>query len=168
MPKVCVLVPFAFDEKGLANRRIQQDSVRLSPDMELDYKPVKAGPALYDSYHDYVLADFSMFEAGIEAAEEGYDAICIDTMSDSGANALRSVLDIPVITPGKSSYLMALMLGNKFSVLTQWDGWINLYKKCTQEYGLQNHLVSIRSINTAPGRREPARRQGGGRVPEAA
>jgi allantoin racemase len=150
MPKVCVLVPFAFDEKGLENRRIQQDAVRLSPDMELDYKPVKAGPALYDSYHDYVLADFSMFEAGIEAAEEGYDAICIDTMSDSGANALRSVLDIPVITPGKASYLMALTLGNRFSVLTQWDGWINLYKKGTQEYGLQNHLVSIRSINTPP------------------
>ena len=35
-------------------------------------------------------------------------------------------------------------------MLTQWDGWINLYKKCTQEYGLQNHLVSIRSINTPP------------------
>ena len=150
MPKVCVLVPFAFDEKGLANRRIQQDSVRLSPDMELDYKPVKAGPALYDSYHDYVLADFSMLEAGLEAADEGYDALCIDTMSDSGASALRSVLDIPVITPGKSSYLMALMLGNKFSVLTQWDGWINLYKKGVAEYGLTNLLVSIRSINTPP------------------
>ena len=42
-----------------------------------------------------------MFEAGLDAASEGYDAICIDTMSDSGANALRSMLDIPVITPGR-------------------------------------------------------------------
>lgn len=150
MPKVCVLVPFALDESGLANRRLQQESVKLSPDMELDYKPVKAGPALYDSYHDYVLADFSMLEAGLEAADEGYDAICIDTMSDSGANALRSVLDIPVVTPGKASFLMALMLGHRFSVLTQWDPWMNLYKKGTQEYGLTNHLVSIRSINTPP------------------
>lgn len=150
MPKVCVLVPFAFDEKGLANRRTQQESVKLGPDMELDYKPVKAGPALYDSYHDYILADFSMFEAGLEAADEGYDALCIDTMSDSGANALRSMLDIPVVTPGKASYLTALMLGHKFSVLTQWDGWIALYKKGVQEYGLTDHLVSIRSINTPP------------------
>jgi len=30
MPRVCVLVPFAFDEKGLANRRRQQQSVRLA------------------------------------------------------------------------------------------------------------------------------------------
>src|SRR4030088_1435918 len=113
MPRVCVLVPFAFDEKGLGNRPLPPEVPQFSPDMVLDYKPVKAGPALYDSYHDYVLADFSMLEAGLEAADEGYDALCIDTMSDSGASALRSVLDIPVITPGKSSYLMALMLGNK-------------------------------------------------------
>ncbi|HZO76759.1 MAG TPA: aspartate/glutamate racemase family protein [Solirubrobacteraceae bacterium] len=150
MPRVCVLVPFAFDEKGLANRRAQQESVRLSPDVELDFKPVKAGPALYDSYHDYVLADFAMLEAGLEAAAEGYDAICIDTMSDSGANALRSMLDIPVIAPGRASYLTALMLGHKFSVLTQWDGWIALYHKGAREYGLEDHLVSVRSINTPP------------------
>ncbi len=150
MPKVCVLVPFALDAQGMANRRLQQQSVKLSPDMELDYKAVKTGPALYDSYHDYVLADLSMFEAGLEAADEGYDAICIDTMSDSGANALRSVLDIPVVTPGKASFLTALMLGHKFSVLTQWDGWIPLYKKGTQEYGLTNHLASVRSINVMP------------------
>lgn len=150
MPRVCVLVPFALDEQGLANRREQQKSVTLSPDMTLDYKPVKAGPALYDSYHDYVLADFAMLEAGLEAADEGYDAVCIDTMSDSGANALRSVLDIPVIAPGRASYLTALMLGHRFSVLTQWDGWIALYTKGVREYGLEEHLVSVRSINTPP------------------
>ena len=150
MPRVCVLVPFPFDEKGLVNRRTQQDSVVLGPDMEITYKPLKAGPALYDSYHDYVLADIGMLEAGVEAAEEGFDAICIDTMSDSGANALRSVLDIPVITPGKASFLTALMLGHKFSVLTQWDPWLALYKKGLQEYGLTHLCASMRSINVPP------------------
>jgi allantoin racemase len=150
MSRVCVLVPFALDEQGLANRRLQQQSVKLGPDIEFDYKAVKAGPALYDSYHDYILADLSMFEAGLDAADEGYDAICIDTMSDSGASALRSMLDIPVITPGKASYLTALMLGSRFSVLTQWDGWIPLYKKGCQEYGLTSFLASIRSINVLP------------------
>ena len=45
---------------------------------------------------------------------------------------------------------MALMLGNTFSVLTQWDGWINLYKKGTAEYGLRTTCASIRSINMLP------------------
>lgn len=150
MKKVVVLVPFALDETGVANRRAQLDSVKLGSDIQFDYKAVKAGPALYDSYHDWTLADVSIYEAGMSAEEEGYDAVCIDTMSDSGMNALRSVLDIPVIGPGRSSYLMALMLGAKFSVLTQWDPWMNLYKKGLQEYGLVDKCASIRSINTPP------------------
>jgi allantoin racemase len=150
MPRVCVLVPFPLDDSAVDNRRRQQRAVKLSPDMQLDYKPVKAGPALLDSHHDYVLGDLSALEVGLDAADEGYDAICIDTMSDSGANALRSMLDIPVVAPGRASYLTALMLGNRFSVLTQWDGWIPIYEKGVKEVGLTDHLASIRSINMMP------------------
>ena len=150
MAKVLVIVPFAFDEKGLANRRAQLASVALGPDMEFDFRGVKAGPALLDCYHDYVLADAALFEAGLSAEDDGYDAVCIDTMSDSGMNALRSVLDIPVIGPGRASFMTALMLGNRFSVVTQWDGWIPLYRKGTREYGVADRLASIRSINVMP------------------
>ena len=150
MAKVLVIVPFAFDEKGLANRRSQLESVALGPDIEFDFRGVKAGPALLDCYHDYVMGDIALFEAGLSAEDDGYDAVCIDTMSDSGMNALRSVLDIPVIGPGRASFMTALMLGNRFSVVTQWDGWIPLYKKGTQEYGVADRLASIRSINVMP------------------
>jgi ribonuclease Z len=51
------------------------------------------------------------------------------TMSDSGVNALRSVLDIRVIAPAKASYMMCLLLGSNFGVLTQWDRWNIIYKK---------------------------------------
>ena len=117
--KVLVLVPVAMDENGLAKRRSQQNSVELGPYIEFDYRAVKASPALYDSYHDFALADVAMFEAGLSAEDDGYDAVCIDTMSDSGVNALRSVLDIPVIAPAKASYLMCLLLATRFGVLTQ-------------------------------------------------
>jgi allantoin racemase len=147
---VLVIVPFALDEEGIAKREAQMKAVKLGPDIEFDYRGVKAGPALFDSYHDWALADVSLFEAGKTADEEGYDAVCIDTMSDSGMNALRSVLDIPVIGPGRCSYLTALMLGNTFSVLTQWDPWMGLYKKGLAEYGLTDKCASIRSINTPP------------------
>ena len=67
MKKVLVVVPFAFDEKGLANRRAQLAAVDLGPDIEFEYRPVTAGPNFYDSYHDYALADVSIFEAGLTA-----------------------------------------------------------------------------------------------------
>ena len=87
--KVLVIVPFAFGEGGLANRRAQMQAVKLGPEIDFEFRGVKAGPALFDSYHDLAIADVALFEAGKNAQEEGYDAVCIDTMSDSGMNALR-------------------------------------------------------------------------------
>ena len=148
--RVLVIVPFPLDDEGVANRKAQLDSVQLGPGITFDFKPVKAAPALYDSHHDYVLADISIFEAGLSAEKDGYDAVCIDTMSDSGMNALRSVLDIPVISPGRASFLTALMFANNFSVLTQWDPWKGLYTKTLREYGLEDKCVSVRSPNIPP------------------
>jgi allantoin racemase len=152
MNKVLVVVPFAFDPEGggMENREAQMKDVALGPDISFDFRGVKAGPALFDSYHDWTIADLALFEAGKTAQDEGYAAVCIDTMSDSGMNGLRSVLDIPVVGPGRCSYLTALMLGSTFSVLTQWDPWIGLYKKGLAEYGLADKCASIRSINTPP------------------
>ena len=150
MPKILVIVPFALSEQGVANRRAQLDTVTFGPDIEFDFRGVKAGPALLDCYHDYVMGDIALLEVGLSAQEDGYDAVCIDTMSDSGMNAMRSVLDIPVIGPGRASFMMALIFGNKMSVVTQWDGWIPIYTKLAREYDVADKLVSVRSINMMP------------------
>lgn len=150
MRRVLVIVPFPFDDEGMANRREQLKKVNLDPGIEFHYRPVKGGPANFDSYHDWLLADLAMLEAGMEAQAEGYDAVCIDTTSDSGMNALRSVLDIPVIAPGRASYLTALLLGHRFGVLTQWDPWIHEARKTIVEYGLEHLCVGIESINRPP------------------
>ncbi len=110
MPKILVIVPFALDEAGVSNRREQLKEVRLAPDVAFDYRPVTAGPTSFMSPHDWALMDMAIFEAGLSAQDDGYDAVCIDTMSDSGMAALRSVLDIPVVSPGKASMLFALTL----------------------------------------------------------
>ena len=100
MSRVVVLVPFPFDDNGLAKRRAQLHSVKLGPDIAFDYRPVKAGPALYDSYHDYLLADMAIYEAGLTAQADGYYAICIDTMSDLARMRCAGALIFPVIGPG--------------------------------------------------------------------
>ncbi|WP_439532830.1 aspartate/glutamate racemase family protein [Polymorphobacter sp.] len=148
--RVLVIVPFPLDDEGVANREAQLQSVQTGPDIVFDFKPVKAAPLLYETYHDYLLADMSIFEVGISAQDDGYDAVCIDTMSDSGMNALRSVLDIPVISPARASYLTALMFAGNFSIMTQWGPWKGLYTKNLREYGLESKCVSIRSPNIAP------------------
>ena len=153
MKRVLVLVPFPLAPDQLALREAQQASVALGPDIAFDYRPVRAAPRNYVSHADYALADLSMLDAGMAAQDEGYDAVCIDTMSDSGVAALRSVLDIPVIGPGRASMLMALMLGNRFSVLTMWDEWKPLYTKTIGELGIADRCASIRAVGIKPDNR---------------
>ena len=150
MARVLVLVPFPFDERGIAKRRAQLAYCRLNSDLTFDFRPVRAGPATFDSPHDLLLADISMYEAGMTAQDEGYDAVCLDTMSDSGMPALRSVLDIPVLGPGQASYLMALMLGTRFSILAQWEPQIGARSKGLNDYNLTDRCVSMRSIEVPP------------------
>ena len=146
MKKILVIVPFAMSEDNRELRRQQLDSLSLPPGVRFEYRSVKAGPVNYASHHDFVLADVSIFEAGCRAEQESFDAVCIDTMSDSGVAALRSVLDIPVFGPGKVSMLAALMLGDRFSVLTMANRWKPLYKKALDELGLHHKCASVRSI----------------------
>lgn len=150
MAKALVLVPFALDESGVANRRAQIKTVELGPDIEFDFRPVTAGPELFMSPHDFVLMDLAIFEAGLSAQEDGYDAVCIDTMSDSGMDALRSVLDIPVISPGKASMLFALMLGNKFALLAQWEPAVIRSRKFVGSLGLSSFCAAIENYDVTP------------------
>ena len=76
MAKILVIVPFAFDEKGLGNRKAQLESVSFGPGIEFELRGVKAGPDLLDSYHDSAIADLALFEVGLNAQNEGFDAVC--------------------------------------------------------------------------------------------
>jgi allantoin racemase len=150
MKRVLVIVPFPMNERNLAQRRAQVGAVELGPGIEFDFRPVKAAPRNYVSASDMVLAEVGALEAGLQAEAEGYDAVCIDTMSDSGLAALRAELSIPVIGPGRASVLMAMMLGRRFSYVAMWPHWKHLYEKVLGELGVAHACASIRWIDATP------------------
>ena len=150
MKKILTIVPFAMSHDNLLLRQQQLQGLQFGPDLQFEYRAVKAGPVNYSSHHDFVLADASIFEAGCRAQQEGFAAVCIDTMSDSGVAALRSVLNIPVFGPGKVSMLSALMLGDRFSILTMASRWKPLYKKALDELGMHHKCASVRAIEVSP------------------
>lgn len=150
MTKVLVIVPLPLGEEAVERRRRQLQHVKLGPDMEFDFRPVKAGPIHFMGRHDEIFMEFAIFEAGLTAAEEGYDAVCVDTTSDSGVAELRSMLDIPVIATGRSAMLYSLMLANNFSLLGMYDpdfsesrdATRNFFKSVLDKSGLGKHCAS--------------------------
>jgi allantoin racemase len=148
--RIKVIVPIPMDAAGVANRAAQLPPEVIAPGFKPEFVAVKWGAALGDSYHDMLLMDFTVFQAGVKAEEEGYSAVVIDTVSDSGMRALRSRINIPVLGPGECAFQMAMMLGKRFTVLTMWDEWFPLYEKTLTEYGYWDRVASLRSIDTRP------------------
>ena len=150
LQRIKVIVPIPMDAAGVENRRSQLPDALIASGFAADFAAVKWGAALGDSYHDMLLMDWTVFQAGIDAEAEGYAAVVVDTVSDSGVRALRSRLSIPVIGPGEAAFHAAMMLGKRFTILTMWDEWFPLYEKTLTEYGLWDRVASLRSIDTRP------------------
>lgn len=146
--KMIFPVPMSEATRSLVESQLPAELQR--PDIEVSFVGAGRVSTLADSYYDMAVMEQAVIEAGIRAEEEGFDALCINTVSDSGLAALRSRLSIPVLAPGQSSFLMACALGQRFSILTMWPRWYPLYRKTLKEYGLESRLASIRSIDVRP------------------
>jgi|SRR5690554_60727 len=146
--KMIFPVPMSEETRPLVESQLPGSLVR--DDIEVEFVGAGQVMTLADTYYDMAIMEHSVIQAGVKAEEDGFDAVCINTMSDSGLSALRSRLTIPVVAPAITTFHMAGMLGNKFSVLTMWPQWYPLYKKTIKEYGLASNLASVRSINVRP------------------
>jgi allantoin racemase len=149
--RIRVIYPVWVPEETLAEDiAIQIPKELIRPEYEVDFSCTRGGATMVDSHYEVLLMDMFVLEAGLRAAADGVDAICINTVSDSGVAALRSRLSIPVIGPGLTSFHIACMLGRRFSIITVWDRWKILYEKGLNEYRLWDHVASIRSTDTGP------------------
>lgn len=150
--KMIFPVPMNEHTHAMVSSQIPPELIR--PGFEVGFVGAGQVLTLADSYYDMAIMEQAVLEAGLRAEEEGFDAVCINTVSDSALYALRSRLTIPVLAPGQTAFHIACMLGHKFSVVTMWDPWLPLYKKTLTEYGLWGRVASLRSIDTRPDAQE--------------
>lgn len=55
--------------------------------------------------------------AALQAQDEGYDAFFIATLPDTAYEVVRTLIDIPVVSFGHASVLMAAMLGERIGIV---------------------------------------------------
>jgi allantoin racemase len=146
--KMIVPVPVPGPTLSMFSAQIPAELIRS--DIEVDFVATRNGAHILDSLYEATLADAFCLDMGARAESEGYAAVCINSMSDSGVSALRSRLSIPVVGPGRASFLLAAALGKRFSVITMWQRWDWIYEKLARETALQHALASIRNIDTRP------------------
>ena len=148
--RIKMIVPVPLPPEAVAGFAAQMPQGLIRPGVTVEFTGVRAGTTVLDSYFEATMADAFCLEAGLRAEAEGFSAVCINSMSDSGLAALRSRLTIPVTGPGRSSFYLAADLAKRFSVVTMWPRWHWIYDKLAMETGLASRLASVRDIGTRP------------------
>lgn len=148
--KIKMIVPVPLPPEALEGFAAQMPSGLVRSDFSVEFVGIRNGTTTLDSLFEATMADAFCLEAGLRAEEEGFDAVCLNSVSDSGLAALRSRLAIPVTGPGRASFFLAADLAKRFSVVTMWPQWHWIYEKLALETGLTAKLCSIRDIGTRP------------------
>ena len=87
----------------------------------------------------------------IRAEREGYDAVLLGHLQDSGLWEARAAVDIPVLGLGEVSMLHACMQGVKAGIVTINSRFIPGFHQQIQKYGLEKRIPVVRAVDHQPG-----------------
>jgi allantoin racemase len=100
-------------------------------------------PASIQGYLDGA-ACFAGLEKEVRRAEN-YDAIVVACFDDTGVDALRCTVDVPVIGIGEAAYHAAAMICTKFSVVTTLSRSVAVLEANLLRYGLDRKCGRVRA-----------------------
>src|SRR5690606_220380 len=102
--KIKMIVPVPVPPEALAAFASQIPPELISPNIAVEFACAERGGHALDSHYEGLLSDVFCLRAGLTAEQEGFSAVCINSMSDSGVAALRSRLSIPVVGTAHATY----------------------------------------------------------------
>jgi len=77
----------------------------------------------------------------LRAQEEGYDAVVIGCTLDPSLAEAKSMLDIPVVGIGETSYHTAMTMGRLFAIVTSSPAFGEVYGEQVERYGVASRYL---------------------------
>ena len=147
MSNILYLVPgVGLDEQekkrreGLANTFLTHSANRVVVD------DVTEGPtSIESSVEEYMSVPGTLRK--IVQVQKDFDAIVLGCAGDPGLAPARELAEIPVIGPVESSIAAALMLGDRFSIVTVLDTIVPAIRHLLRSYGMADRCASVRVVD---------------------
>ncbi len=127
-------------------RRREFLRARAASGVEVEVWSLAEGPPSIESAYEAALVVPELTRAIPRAQREGFDAVIVGCFSDPGLEALRELVDIPVIGPGSSAVHLAAQLGTRYSVIAPLGGGEGRLAARLRALGLADMFASVRGI----------------------
>lgn len=143
--KVRIIVP--------ANTEVFNERMRAAvepvvpPDVEYDVKNITRGNNCIENRYNLAENAMGVIELVKQTEEEGFDGIFVTDFDMCGVAPAREVVDIPVIGGFRASAYTAMMLSERFTIITILDSTVGMQREHVKTFGLMENFASIRSIN---------------------
>jgi allantoin racemase len=118
-----------------------------SGETEIHVSHLDKGTASIESHYDEVLAGPDILKKTQEAEQQGYDGVIIDCFGDPAVKAAREIVDIPVLGGFESAIHLAMLLAQKFSIVTVLPHVLPMLEDLINMSGTGIKLASLRYIN---------------------
>jgi allantoin racemase len=106
------------------------------------------GPRYIGSRATVAIASHAAIDGlvGVLAKDKRFDAAILAGFGAQGVPAMREIAPFPVVDMLTASTSAAILLGNRFSVLTGGDRWVPMLKEQLATLGLGDRVASVRAI----------------------
>ncbi|MED7819029.1 MULTISPECIES: aspartate/glutamate racemase family protein [unclassified Francisella] len=148
--KIRIITAFPVNEQNPT--RTIDDIIHLESDsIELSISYNQCGAEYFNSDVEQFLSIGGVALEAQKAEKEGIDAVVIESGGDTGIEACRELVKIPVIGLSDVAFRVAGMLGRKFGLITadDWQGYAT--ERVIHKYGLANkYCGEFKSIKSLP------------------
>ena len=145
MTKILIVNPNTSD---VVTARVEQAIQRIAhPRTTAVVMQIPHGPESLESYYDEAIAAPYLLKVVKEANAQGYDAIVIAAFCDPAIEAAKEVSMIPVYSLEETTFAVALLLGNKFSILTEKRHKVAVKEQHVRKHGLEARFASVRPLD---------------------
>jgi len=147
--KLLVIVP--INNTSVNEEILKSVKEVAAPDVEIDIANITEGSAFIQSRYDLANNAPHVIKLAQKAEKDGYDGVFVTDMDMCGVEASREVINIPIIGGFRANAYTAMMLAQKFSIITILDSVKDLQLDHIRDFGIVNNFASIRVINIPVG-----------------
>jgi allantoin racemase len=143
--RICVLVPVNTSQYN--DRIIKAITPVLPADVQVEIRNITSGHPDIENRTNWLQNGMPVVELAQAIEKDGFDGIWLTDFDMCGVEAAREVIDIPIIGGFPPSAFAALMLSQRFSIVTILQSTLAMQRAHPQTYGIEDTFVSIRAID---------------------